>query len=196
MSATLEEEIVVPEHLRKQKKKYLKNERPEIFKQLHPHKNKDIDIDKLTVGSTKRVWWLCLNNHEWETTVSSRTQIGKGNCPYCWRDREINGNNFTKTHPNLTKFWNKKDNGDHRPETSTTRDGIRINFTCDKRHQFSRMLYNSLPDLCPKCKIQVRRKARLLSNEDAAKVKQLYKEGMKKIDIAKKWEFIMELLNK
>lgn len=185
-STFIEDKVSVPAHLKKQKKKYLKHERPDIFKQLHPTKNQNIDIDDLSLGSNKRVWWLCENDHEWDTTVSTRTQISKGNCPYCWRSREFSGNNFTKSHPILSKFWDRDNNGDYRPETSTTRDGIRINFTCDKGHKFSRMLYNSLPDLCPKCKIQVNRKSRVLSNKDAAKVKQLYREGMKKIDIAKK----------
>ena len=37
---------------------------------------------QLTVGSHKKVWWLCDLNHEWEATVGSRTSLGRG-CPYC-----------------------------------------------------------------------------------------------------------------
>ncbi|MBD8839419.1 zinc-ribbon domain-containing protein [Paenibacillus sp. CFBP 13594] len=183
------DKVSVPEHLKKQKKKYLKHERPDIFKQLHPTKNKDMDIGNLSLGSIKRVWWLCENDHEWETTVSSRTQIGKGNCPDCWRSREISGNNFTKSHPILSKFWDRDNNGDYTPETSTTRDGIRINFTCDKGHKFSRMLFNKLPDRCPKCKLLANHPLRSLNIQEASLVKKLYKEGFKKIDISKKTGF-------
>lgn len=51
---------------------------PEIALQL-----KDRSLgDVLTHGSTRKVWWLCDLNHEWEATVGSRTSLGRG-CPYC-----------------------------------------------------------------------------------------------------------------
>ncbi|WP_186331653.1 zinc-ribbon domain-containing protein [Paenibacillus xylanexedens] len=181
----LEQEITVPEHLRKQKKKYLKNENPEIFKQLHPRKNKGIDIDKLTAGSNKRVWWLCPNDHEWETAVTSRTQVGKGNCPHCWRDREINRNNFTKTHPLLTKYWDYEKNGDLKPENYSCNDRGYLNFSCDKGHDFKRYVSYGLPDECPKCRINVRYDARKLSDSDVRKIRKLYENGSNAYSISK-----------
>ncbi|WP_440110216.1 zinc-ribbon domain-containing protein [Paenibacillus sp. QZ-Y1] len=182
--AIIEKEVIIPDHLKKHKN-YLKNLRPDIYKQLHPTKNKNVDIEELAVSSDKRVWWLCVNGHEWSTAVLSRTTAGKGNCPHCWRDREISGNNFLKSHPILSEYWDRENNGDYRPETCTVRDGIRIHFKCDKGHQFSRKLYNNLPDGCPKCKIQTNYSSRSLSKEDAMLVKKLYREGHKKIDIAR-----------
>lgn len=190
----IDEQVVVPEHLKK-RKRLLKEERPDIFRQLHLTKNEDVNLDELSVSSNIRVWWLCDNSHEWETAVGSRTTAAKGNCPYCLRDREISGKNFTKTHPVLTKFWNKNDNGNHRPETSTTRDGIRINFTCDKGHEFSRMLFNKLPDCCPKCKVKNNNPLRSLNGQEASLVKKLYRDGFKKIDISEKTGFSYKVVD-
>ncbi|WP_167433906.1 zinc-ribbon domain-containing protein [Paenibacillus silvae] len=180
----IEKEVIVPDHLKKHKK-YLKNLRPDIYKQLHPTKNKNVDIDKLTVSSNKRVWWLCINGHEWSTSVSSRTTVGKGNCPHCWRDREINGNSFTKTHPLLTKYWDYEKNGDLKPENYSCNDRGYLNFTCDKGHDFKRYVSYELPDECPKCRINVRYDARKLSNSDVRKIRKLYDEGLNGYAISK-----------
>ena len=57
---------------------------PEIALELHPTKNDRITANYLTAGSNKRVWWKCAkgSDHEWRTTVNSRTINGTG-CPCC-----------------------------------------------------------------------------------------------------------------
>ena len=43
------------------KKRYLKDYYPELYKELDLKKNKEIglDVDKITHGSAKKVWWNC-----------------------------------------------------------------------------------------------------------------------------------------
>lgn len=54
---------------------------PEIAKTWHPVKNKQ-DIQNISNGSSKKVWWLCGNcGNEWMSRVADRTK-GKG-CPSC-----------------------------------------------------------------------------------------------------------------
>lgn len=65
----------------------LKDRFPAIFAEIHPTLNKDIDIHKLTCGSSKRIWWKCstwkeCEHHIWPTAVSNRTNQGNI-CPYC-----------------------------------------------------------------------------------------------------------------
>jgi len=54
---------------------------PDIARQWHPTKNRDLTPDKVTPGSKKKVWWKCDNGHEWQAKVYNRSRSSK--CPYC-----------------------------------------------------------------------------------------------------------------
>ena len=56
---------------------------PDIAKQWHSTKNKDIKPEDCTSGSEKKAWWQCDKSpdHEWKAVIYSRTQ-GSG-YPFC-----------------------------------------------------------------------------------------------------------------
>lgn len=57
---------------------------PDLMKEWHFKKNKNINPEYLTRGTNKKVWWKCKNNHEWFTQIGSRTKPNKAtNCPRC-----------------------------------------------------------------------------------------------------------------
>jgi hypothetical protein len=63
--------------------KYLSFQNPELFKQIHDSLNNDIDIESLSIGSNKKIWWQCPvdKDHIWCTSVNHRY---KGtDCPVC-----------------------------------------------------------------------------------------------------------------
>ena len=64
---------------------------PDIAKQWHYEKNQPLVPQNFTSGSSRKVWWRCDNGHEWEATISSRTN-GTG-CPYCSGRRIIKRKN-------------------------------------------------------------------------------------------------------
>lgn len=73
------------------KSNLLKDVYPKIFKELDSEQNKDIDINKLTYGSTIEVWWICKNNHKVKNSVHNRTRglkngVDKGTCRECGYD--------------------------------------------------------------------------------------------------------------
>mgnify|MGYP001379519275 CR=1 FL=1 len=55
--------------------------RPDLVKEWHPQKNKELLPEHVTVKSNKKIWWLCVNGHEWKTNVASRSN--GSNCPQC-----------------------------------------------------------------------------------------------------------------
>lgn len=63
----------------------LKDTHPELFLTLHPTKNNGIDVNKITYGSNKNLWWTCSNNkcghHIWEATPKNR--IRSSPCRFC-----------------------------------------------------------------------------------------------------------------
>jgi len=69
---------------------------PLIAAQWHPELNGSLTPEMVTVGSHKRVWWICPYDHVWEAVVYSRARGGKHGCPECagvtkWRTRLKNG---------------------------------------------------------------------------------------------------------
>ena len=63
-------------------KKYL-IDNPTLMAEWNWEKNNELSLDPntLTLGSGKKVWWICDKGHEWQATISSRNR-GNG-CPYC-----------------------------------------------------------------------------------------------------------------
>jgi hypothetical protein len=54
---------------------------PNLAKEWHPTRNGFLTPGDVTPFSNKKVWWLCSKDHEWEATISNRSN-GRG-CPYC-----------------------------------------------------------------------------------------------------------------
>jgi len=54
---------------------------PELSKEWHPTKNLPLTPHDVTIGSGKKVWWICINSHEYLASIMHR---GHGtNCPIC-----------------------------------------------------------------------------------------------------------------
>jgi hypothetical protein len=60
---------------------------PNLVKEWHPSANAMLTPRQVTLGYSKKVWWICSESHEWRATIKSRI---KGNgCPRCARSRPI-----------------------------------------------------------------------------------------------------------
>lgn len=55
---------------------------PSLAKEWHPTKNGDLTPQDVVAGSNKKVWWKCERDHEWQTTVSHRSNGRR--CPKCF----------------------------------------------------------------------------------------------------------------
>ena len=60
---------------------FLKNNNPKLFRQLHPTKNENLNIETLNSHGSQKVWWICSKGHEWIAQIYLRNK-GQG-CPYC-----------------------------------------------------------------------------------------------------------------
>ena len=60
------------------------NQRTRLLNEWNYERN-DFKPYEVTFGSGKIVWWKCNKNHEWRTTIHSRTSGTKTNCPICAR---------------------------------------------------------------------------------------------------------------
>ena len=69
----------------------LLKENSELMKEYNYAKNSDINLDVITVGSHKKIWWKCSLSHEWMAAVKNRHN-GSG-CPYCSNRKVLKGTN-------------------------------------------------------------------------------------------------------
>ena len=80
----------------------LKN--PDLAKQWHPERNKDLKPDQITPNSHIKIWWICDKGHEYEMDALHRN-AGNG-CPYCAGKRVGKDNNLFVLFPEVAKSWN------------------------------------------------------------------------------------------
>jgi very-short-patch-repair endonuclease/uncharacterized protein YlaI len=62
---------------------------PEVAKEWHPTKNKELTPKQITSKSGKKVWWLCPKGHSYEAVPHNRTGMKSG-CPYCAGQKSLN----------------------------------------------------------------------------------------------------------
>ena len=65
---------------------------PHLAEEWHPNLNGDLTPSSISAGSSKKVWWYCTQNHEWQARVESRKK-GIGRCPECAKLAKQNAKN-------------------------------------------------------------------------------------------------------
>ena len=129
----------------------LKTLRPDLSMQWDEMKNAPLSSEQVTLGSNRKVWWICNRGHRFEATVVSRVQ-GRG-CPYCAGKRPIVGEtDFASVHPELLPEWDYKRNGSLLPQNITAASHKRIWWRCSKGHSWKAPAYQRhAGNNCPIC---------------------------------------------
>jgi len=55
---------------------------PSLVDEWHPTKNGSLTPQDFTIGSNKKVWWMCHKGHEWQSAISHRSNGRR--CPKCF----------------------------------------------------------------------------------------------------------------
>ena len=63
---------------------------PDLAKEWHPTKNKQLTPQNFSAGSEKKVWWLGKCGHEWEATIINRANGAQ--CPICAKEQQVSFN--------------------------------------------------------------------------------------------------------
>jgi hypothetical protein len=75
---------------------------PKIAKEWHPTRNKHLTPKDVTLGSNKKVWWICTKGHEWQAKVNDRNYRRTG-CPYCSGRQVCDDNSLQTINPTLAR---------------------------------------------------------------------------------------------
>ncbi|MGI1813943.1 zinc-ribbon domain-containing protein [Priestia sp. TGN 0903] len=137
------------------KENSLMKKNPEISDQWHPSKNNSLTPEQVSVKSSKKVWWICKEGHEWCTAVSERTR-GYG-CPFCSGRYPSETNNLQVIFPDVAKEWHYEKNNPLKPENITSKSDKKVWWKCSKGHEWQNTVKRRTNGgKCPYC---LRRKA-------------------------------------
>ena len=130
-----------------------------LSNEWHPTLNGKLKPSEVTHGSNISVWWQCPVNseHIFKATVKSRTKKKyPGNCPYCSGRRVGRDNNLQFLHPEISKEWHPKKNGNKRPSEFTSASHRKVFWLCKKQHSYAARIKDRTRNGsgCPVCNNQ------------------------------------------
>lgn len=103
--------------------------------------------EKITCGSGKKVWWVCENGHEWETSACERKNHG---CPYCSGNKVCEDNCLATKRPDLVEEWSDKNNIS--PKEVSYGSKKRVWWVCSNGHEWISSINNRTNNYeCPHC---------------------------------------------
>ena len=122
-----------------------------LMQEYNYKKNININLENLSLGSKRKIWWICNKGHEWEASINNRNK-GTG-CPQCSGRQVIVGyNDLATVNPKLAKEWNYEKNGELKPDMVMANSGKKVWWICKKGHEWEASIDNrSRGRDCPFC---------------------------------------------
>jgi hypothetical protein len=110
---------------------------PSLASEWHPTKNKETTAYNVLPHSSKKVWWKCKNDHEWQAKINNRmghnNKKGMG-CPYCCGKKSSKKNNIGNNLFLLSQ-WNWQKNKTL-PKDYTFCSSKKVWWKCKKGHEW------------------------------------------------------------
>ena len=85
-------------------------------------------------NSSDKVWWSCVNGHEWQARIVRRTRLNTG-CPYCSGRFPTPERNLAVSFPKIAAEWNLKKNKISANKVSFGSDK-KYWWICDRGHEW------------------------------------------------------------
>lgn len=106
-----------------------------------------INPSEVTPSSHTKVWWICKNNHSWESNIHNRN-IGKCGCPYCNNKLSDSNNNLLLSDFEKCKDWNYNRNI-KKPEDYLPNSNKKVWWICENGHEWETSISNK--GMCMEC---------------------------------------------
>lgn len=124
---------------------------PEIASQWNAIRNGDLIPTACTSKSSKTVWWICENGHEWRASIANRTSHKSG-CPVCSGHTPSATNNLAAVSVVLSRQWHPVKNGSLTAGDVTPSSGKKVWWLCEKGHEWIATIHSrSKGSNCPYC---------------------------------------------
>ena len=124
---------------------------PILVREWDYEKNVDLDVNTLTHGSQKKVWWKCSTcSNSWNAAISNRA-IKKNSCPKCANRKNISIN---EEFPELINFWDFEKN-ERSPDHYTSGSKSIVWWKCNEGHSYDSKISTRVKTSgCPYCSNQ------------------------------------------
>lgn len=124
----------------------------ELLAQWNGPRNGVLTSRDISFGSSKKIWWICAEGHEWQAAAWSRTSQGSG-CPVCAGKVLVPGVNDLMTRdPDLAKQWHPTKNGSLSPQDVMCGSRRRVWWMCSQGHEWEvAVKVRSSGNGCPFC---------------------------------------------
>lgn len=128
----------------------LESQYPNISQEWHYKKNTQ-KPNEVYAKTKKRVWWICQQGHEWQTSVCNRT-VHMSNCPVCGEKRIMKGVNDLETvAPEFLLLWNYEKNT-FLPSQVGRGSHVRVWLKCSLGHEWQGSICDEIKRKgCPVC---------------------------------------------
>ncbi len=130
---------------------------PKVSKIFHPKKNHPITINSYRPWNKDLPYWTCENKHYYKTKLRiimrNIHSNKKHNCHIC-NGLEVNEqNNLKKIAPKVASQWDRKKNGNLKPENFFWKSSKRVNWICSRKHTWVTSIYHRTVSKsnCPFC---------------------------------------------
>ncbi|MBR4230817.1 MAG: hypothetical protein IKR74_01500 [Bacilli bacterium] len=125
-----------------------------LMNEYNYEKNNDINLNTLTLGTDKKIWWKCKKGHEWLASINHRNK-GR-NCPYCSNQKVLKGyNDLATTNPEILINWNYENNYPLTPHDVIKGSERKVWWKCEKGHEWMQSINKrSINSVCPYCSNQ------------------------------------------
>jgi len=125
---------------------------PELCKEWNYKKNGELKPENVCCHSSKKVWWICKNNHEYQMSIEKRTNYQHQGCGYCSYKKLSDKNRFSIVFPEIAKEWNYEKN-QSTPENFSYGSNKKVWWKCNKGHQWKATINDRTSKTygCPFC---------------------------------------------
>lgn len=154
-----------------------------IINQWNYEKNNSLNPDKISEFSSKKVWWKCDKDHEWEAVVAARTSQ-KQNCPFCANKRPCQDNCLETKYPELSKKWDIIKNDGLMPKDVLPHSKKKIWWICLKGHSFITWLSDMIngKTTCTQCLGYTIRDRKMINTNDGYRICKICLKELNLID--------------
>ena len=123
---------------------------PDFVFEWHPTLNGDLTPQKISYGSSIKVWWICNKGHIWYQSPNNRTR-GRG-CPDCGKalrsntrlkNRILKDGSLAERNPDLSRQWNFLKNDGLTPYDVSLGSGKKVWWIWDQFRSIHQSLFKS-----------------------------------------------------
>ena len=118
----------------------LRAKEPRLAEQWHPTKNAGVGAKDVYAGTSKKAWWLCGSDHQWEARILNRVN-GRG-CPDCSKKRTSKDYSLATEFPAIAGEWHPTLNGNLIPELVMPMSGRKAWWLCSQHHEYEAIIGN------------------------------------------------------